>query len=172
MGPSFTTAINVNHTFFPFLALSTGRLTLRPASNRPCLNRNIPAWQQRTRCHIFLTLQIQRQQEASAARVHAKSSRSTPVWSAMHTFCLFDRFVSEHNFHLAWQRVAAKNKAGGIDSVSVASFARSAETLLSRLRKSVIDGTYEPLPARSVYIPKFLLSQYSVGFALSQVPAE
>jgi retron-type reverse transcriptase len=65
-----------------------------------------------------------------------------------------EKFLSQENFQLAWEKVAAKNGCAGVDRESVAHFAKNSEAYLSQLRRSLICGDYHPLPLRQIFIPK------------------
>ena len=54
----------------------------------------------------------------------------------------------------AWRNVRRNRGAAGIDKVSIRMFEQNLEANLDRLMRELKQGTYEPLPARRVYIPK------------------
>jgi group II intron reverse transcriptase/maturase len=54
----------------------------------------------------------------------------------------------------AWRNVRRNRGAAGIDKVSIRMFEQNQEANLDRLMRELKRGTYEPLPARRVYIPK------------------
>ena len=54
----------------------------------------------------------------------------------------------------AWRNVRRNRGAAGIDKVSIRMFEQNLEANLDRLMRELKRGTYEPLPARRVYIPK------------------
>jgi RNA-directed DNA polymerase len=54
----------------------------------------------------------------------------------------------------AWRNVRRNRGAAGIDKVSIQMFEQNLEANLDRLLRELKQGTYEPLPARRVYIPK------------------
>jgi group II intron reverse transcriptase/maturase len=54
----------------------------------------------------------------------------------------------------AWRNVRRNRGAAGIDKVSVRMFEQNLEANLDRLMRELKQGTYKPLPARRVYIPK------------------
>ena len=54
----------------------------------------------------------------------------------------------------AWRNVRRNRGAAGIDKVSIRMFEKNLEANLDRLMRELKQRTYEPLPARRVYIPK------------------
>ena len=56
----------------------------------------------------------------------------------------------------AWRTVRRNRGAAGIDKVSVHMFEKNLDANLDRVMRDLKQGTYEPLPARRVYIPKDL----------------
>jgi group II intron reverse transcriptase/maturase len=54
----------------------------------------------------------------------------------------------------AWQAVRRNRGAAGIDKVSIQMFEKNLDANLDRLMRELKQRTYEPLPARRVYIPK------------------
>jgi retron-type reverse transcriptase len=54
----------------------------------------------------------------------------------------------------AWRAVRRNRGAAGIDKVSIRMFEKNLEGNLDRLMRELKQGTFEPLPARRVYIPK------------------
>lgn len=54
----------------------------------------------------------------------------------------------------AWRSVRRNRGAAGIDKVSIRMFERNLDANLDRLMRELKQRTYEPLPARRVYIPK------------------
>jgi RNA-directed DNA polymerase len=54
----------------------------------------------------------------------------------------------------AWRAVRRNRGAAGIDQVSLQMFQKNLDANLSRLMRDLKQGTFEPLPARRVYIPK------------------
>ena len=54
----------------------------------------------------------------------------------------------------AWRAVRRNRGAAGIDKVSIQMFEQNLEANLDRLMRELKQRTYEPLPARRVYIPK------------------
>jgi group II intron reverse transcriptase/maturase len=54
----------------------------------------------------------------------------------------------------AWRTVRRNRGAAGIDKVSIQMFEKNLDANLDRLMRELKQRTYEPLPARRVYIPK------------------
>ena len=54
----------------------------------------------------------------------------------------------------AWRAVRRNRGAAGIDKVSIQMFETNLDANLDRLMRELKQRTYEPLPARRVYIPK------------------
>lgn len=54
----------------------------------------------------------------------------------------------------SWRAVRRNRGAAGIDKVSIQMFEKNLEANLDRLMRELKQRTYEPLPARRVYIPK------------------
>jgi group II intron reverse transcriptase/maturase len=66
---------------------------------------------------------------------------------------LTGRITSELVFE-AWRSVRRNRGAAGIDKVSIQMFERHLEANLDRLMRELKQGSFMPLPARRVYIPK------------------
>lgn len=66
---------------------------------------------------------------------------------------LTGRITSELVYE-AWRAVRRNRGAAGIDKVSVQMFEQNLEANLDRLMRELKQGTFQPLPARRVYIPK------------------
>ncbi len=54
----------------------------------------------------------------------------------------------------AWRAVRRNRGAAGIDKVSIQMFEKNLDANLDRLMRELKQGTFQPLPARRVYIPK------------------
>ncbi len=54
----------------------------------------------------------------------------------------------------AWRAVRRNRGAAGIDKVSIQMFEQNLDANLDRLMRELKQRTYQPLPARRVYIPK------------------
>jgi RNA-directed DNA polymerase len=69
-------------------------------------------------------------------------------------FRLFDKVFSERNLLAAFQQVASKRGAAGVDHVSVTQFERGLPETLWEVSDQLKHGTYQPQPIRRVHIPK------------------
>jgi RNA-directed DNA polymerase len=69
-------------------------------------------------------------------------------------FRLFDKVFSGRNLWAAFQRVASKAGAAGVDGVSVARFERGLLESIPKLSDQLRRGTYQPRSIRRVHIPK------------------
>jgi RNA-directed DNA polymerase len=69
-------------------------------------------------------------------------------------FRLWDKVFAERNLLAAFQQVASKAGAAGVDHVSVAQFERSLPESLWEVSDQLKHGTYQPQSIRRVHIPK------------------
>jgi RNA-directed DNA polymerase len=69
-------------------------------------------------------------------------------------FRLFDKVFSERNLWAAFQQVASKAGAAGVDHVSVPQFERGLPETIWEVSDQLKNGTYQPQPIRRVQIPK------------------
>ena len=69
-------------------------------------------------------------------------------------YSFMDKVASPGTLEAAWKRVAANKGASGVDGVSIARFKARASHDLRALEKELLDGSYQPLPVRRVYIPQ------------------
>jgi RNA-directed DNA polymerase len=69
-------------------------------------------------------------------------------------FRLFDKVFSERNLLAAFQQVASKRGAAGVDHVSVTQFERTLPESLWEVSDQLKHGTYQPQSIRRVHIPK------------------
>lgn len=67
---------------------------------------------------------------------------------------LQNRFLDPANFELAWDKVASNQGCAGVDGETVYAFGLHKGRQLPRLRQSVAEGTYRPMPLRQFFIPK------------------
>lgn len=67
---------------------------------------------------------------------------------------LYDKVYGLKNLKAAWRRVEANRGGGGVDRMSIAEFAKDAETRLEKLSEALRTGTYKPQPVKRTYIPK------------------
>ena len=68
--------------------------------------------------------------------------------------CLLERILSRENMQKAWKQVKANKGASGIDNMSIEGFPDFARENWDDIRKSLSDGSYQPLPVKRVEIPK------------------
>jgi RNA-directed DNA polymerase len=69
-------------------------------------------------------------------------------------FRLFDKVFSERNLWAAFQQVASKAGAAGVDHVSVTQFERGLPDTIWEVSDQLKNGTYQPQSIRRVHIPK------------------
>jgi RNA-directed DNA polymerase len=69
-------------------------------------------------------------------------------------FRLFDKVFAERNLLTAFQQVASKDGAAGVDHVTVAQFERGLPETLWEISDQLKSGTYQPQTIRRVHIPK------------------
>jgi RNA-directed DNA polymerase len=69
-------------------------------------------------------------------------------------FSLIDKVYRVETLKAAWQKVAARGGAAGVDGQSVKRFAARAEMYLKELSIALKRGTYRPMAVRRVEIPK------------------
>lgn len=67
---------------------------------------------------------------------------------------LIDKVIREQSLQVAWKQVEARRGGGGIDGLSIATFAARADKRLTRLGEQLREGTYEPYAVKRVWIPK------------------
>ena len=67
---------------------------------------------------------------------------------------LMDKVCAPRTLAAAWKRVAANKGAAGVDGISITRFKARASQYLAELEKTLREGSYQPLPARRVHIPK------------------
>lgn len=69
-------------------------------------------------------------------------------------FSLMDKVYRPETLERAWQRVASKGGAGGVDGQSLESFGRHAKEYLKELSEALRTGSYRAQAVRGVEIPK------------------
>jgi RNA-directed DNA polymerase len=69
-------------------------------------------------------------------------------------FSLIDKVFAPATLALAYEKVAAKGGAAGVDGQSLERFAARAETYLAELSTALREGSYRPQPVLRVNIPK------------------
>lgn len=67
---------------------------------------------------------------------------------------LYDKVYGLKNLKAAWRRVEANRGGGGVDKMSIAEFAKDADTRLEKLSEALRTCTYKPQPVKRTYIPK------------------
>jgi RNA-directed DNA polymerase len=67
---------------------------------------------------------------------------------------LMEAIVDEPNMEIAWARIKANRGAAGPDGVTVEDFPEWFTPRWNQIRRQLLDGTYQPSPARRVSIPK------------------
>lgn len=68
----------------------------------------------------------------------------------------WQEFLSADNFSRAWDKVRSNHGCAGVDGETIEAFERHADRHLSTLRRQLQNGTYQPLPLRSLQVPKKL----------------
>jgi RNA-directed DNA polymerase len=67
---------------------------------------------------------------------------------------LIDKVIRKQSLEVAWKRVESRRGGGGIDGVSVWTFAARADKRLTRLCEQLREGTYEPYAVKRVWMAK------------------
>lgn len=67
---------------------------------------------------------------------------------------LIDKVYKRLNLHIAFEKVKAKQGAGGIDGVGIKQFEQNLEPNLEEIHRLLYEDKYQPLALRRVYIPK------------------
>lgn len=67
---------------------------------------------------------------------------------------LLAQALAAANMVQAWKRVKSNRGSAGVDGLSIAETADYLRTHWPRIRESLLDGSYRPLPVRRVQIPK------------------
>lgn len=82
---------------------------------------------------------------------------------------LLEQICAMDNLTVAWRKVRAniavarRARSCGVDEVSVATFEQNWEANLAELQRAMLDGSYQPLPARQVVIGKVGGGQRTIG---------
>lgn len=79
---------------------------------------------------------------------------ATANFNVRHGANLFRRIASVQSLFLAWRKVRANRGAAGIDAVSLRAFETGLEANLRELSRSLMNRSYQPMPARYVTIAK------------------
>ena len=67
---------------------------------------------------------------------------------------LMEQIVEPANIEQAWKNVRANRGAPGPDGITIATFPEAFRSQWPTIRQQLLDGTYQPLPARRKSIPK------------------
>lgn len=67
---------------------------------------------------------------------------------------LMEAIVDGPNMDIAWARIKTNHGAAGPDGVTVEDFSEWLAPRWKQIRRQLLDGTYQPSPARRVSIPK------------------
>lgn len=67
---------------------------------------------------------------------------------------LLAQVLAKANMEAAWKRVKSNRGSAGVDGLSIAETADYLRAHWPRIRESLLDGSYRPLPVRRVQIPK------------------
>ena len=67
---------------------------------------------------------------------------------------LMEQIVEPANIEQAWKNVRANRGAPGPDGITIAAFPEVFRSQWPTIRQQLLDGTYQPLPARRKSIPK------------------
>src|SRR5437764_3613422 len=73
---------------------------------------------------------------------------------ARHDSSLFRHIVSVSSLYQAWRKVRANRGAAGVDAISLDEFEANLTNNLRELSRSLLNGAYQPMPARFVTIAK------------------
>jgi RNA-directed DNA polymerase len=97
---------------------------------------------------------------ARIAKGKGSNERTTEAADASR---LLEQVASWSNLAKALQQVVRNRGAAGVDGQSVSAVVREARTLLPKLSRSLLDGTYSPGDIRRVWIPKTDGGQRGLG---------
>lgn len=67
---------------------------------------------------------------------------------------LLERILATENVKEAWKRVKSNKGKPGVDGITIEAFPDHTRALWPEIRQSLMDGSYQPLPALRVEIPK------------------
>ncbi|WP_418646661.1 group II intron reverse transcriptase/maturase [Thauera butanivorans] len=67
---------------------------------------------------------------------------------------LLAQVLASANMEAAWKRVKSNRGSAGVDGLSITETAEQLRAHWPRIRESLLDGSYRPLPVRRVQIPK------------------
>ena len=69
-------------------------------------------------------------------------------------FSLIDKVRAMGTLELAWEKVKSNAGACGVDGITVAHFGKDSQIRLLAVKEHLTGGTYQPKPAKRVWIPK------------------
>jgi RNA-directed DNA polymerase len=69
-------------------------------------------------------------------------------------FSLIDKVTAMRTLELAWSKVRSNAGACGVDGITVERFGKDSQSGLLALREHLTGGSYQPKPAKRVWIPK------------------
>jgi len=69
-------------------------------------------------------------------------------------FSLMDKVYRPSTLQRAWEKIASRKGAAGVDGQSIAKFTANSERYINELSESLRRHIYRPLPVRRVHIPK------------------
>ena len=90
--------------------------------------------------------------ESEAVRDEARTARHET--GSLGRDGLLAQALAKANMEAAWKRVKSNRGSAGVDGLSIAETADYLRAHWPRIRESLLDGSYRPLPVRRVQIPK------------------
>ena len=90
--------------------------------------------------------------ESEAVRDEARTARHATGSPGRDDLLL--QALAKANMEAAWKRVKSNRGSAGVDGLSIAETADYLRAHWPRIRESLLDGSYRPLPVRRVQIPK------------------
>jgi len=66
----------------------------------------------------------------------------------------FENIFSYANLLTAWDNIKQKNKAGGIDNISISAFQNEISLNINNLQKELLENNYIPEPYKRIFIEK------------------
>ena len=90
--------------------------------------------------------------ESEAVRDEARTARHET--GSLGRDGLLAQALASANMGAAWKRVKSNRGSAGVDGLSIAETADYLRAHWPRIRESLLDGSYRPLPVRRVQIPK------------------
>lgn len=123
-------------------------------SNRPTTERQFDLFCTEDTC-ASSTSELQPEQSVSAAVEQPALSTTSEN--------LMERIVDQANFETAWKNVRANRGAPGPDGITLNEFCEVFRQQWPELRRQLLEGTYQPGPARRKSIPKPDGSQRNLG---------